>query len=259
VDWHEGAAQVLAFLAVPLRKACEATAASSGTSGGTAPEAVLQQELHAAAWEVVDLVPHMAQVLQALSAEGADADTLACLCQNYAATASLLDDGGSGLGGICSSSELAAWAAAADAGVRLLPLLAQWNADWQQLAADQAPAHPDAACNLAELLLHTLAVGGSHLADERVSGGGATQAAAAGGKPQPTPAYLAKQLCRVHKSTCSLVHWLRVEGNPALMPGCFDTDLWFQLLEALHSQLRAALDQLHLAGDESRSKIFQGG
>ena len=38
---------------------------------------------------------------------------------------------------------------------------------------------------------------------------------------------MARQLCRLHKSTCSLVHWLRVEGNPALMPGCFDTDLCF--------------------------------
>jgi hypothetical protein len=256
VEGHEGAARVLAFLAVPLRKVCEPAAASTGASGGATLEGMMRrQELHAAAWEVVDLVPHMAQVLHALWAQGADADALVGLCQNYGAAASLLGDAGSGLGGICSGSELAAWAVAADAGVRLLPLLAQLHADWQRLPAGQAMSRPDAAVGLAELLLHYLAVGSSHLADERVNGGGATQQAAAGSEPQPTPAFLAKQLCRLHKSTCSLVHWLREEGNRALMPDCFDLDLWFQLLEALHSQLRAALDVLDAAGEESEELL----
>ena len=153
------------------------------------------------------------------------------------------------MGGACGS-ELAAWAATADASVWLIPLLAQWNAAWQQLPADQAPAEPHAAAVLFESLICKLTICGSELAEEWVNEGVAIQDAAAGSE-QPTPAHLARQLCRLHKSTCSLVHWLFVSSNQALMPDCLGTDLWGLLLEALHMQLGSAHSLLAAAGEES--------
>jgi hypothetical protein len=248
VAWHRGAAAMVAALSVALLQSHHAAVGSSsssssgrnGTSGAAPPEAALRRELQAAAWEVVDLVPHMARVLQVLSAERADVDDLASVCQNYAAAVSLLGMQGVTLAGIRSGSELAAWAAAADSAARLLPLLAQLNAGWQGLPEE-------AAFLLAKFLLLSLTTGSSYLAYAWVNSGVVTRGTAAC-SGQPPAAHLAKQLCRLHKSSCSLAHWLWVEGNHALMPGCFDAELCCQLLEAVHWLMLAAQDLLKTLG-----------
>ena len=240
--WHQGAVCVFSQLAAQLQQACDsAVASSSGSaSGGAVLEAIPRQETQAAAWEVVDLVPHVAQVLQALSAGSAGAEPPARVCQNYAIAAGLLgDDGFSGLDGIRSNAELASWAAAANVGMRLLPLLVRLNADCHTLSPERVWLQPDAANRLLQALL-SLATGGSTLAQLWVNGRAATQDAAAAGSRQPTPAHLANQLCRLHKSTCSLVHWLAVSSNQVLLPGSVIAHIWPHLLEALHSQLLAA-------------------
>ena len=178
VAWHRGAAAMVAALSVALLQSHHAAVGSSsssgrnGTSGAAPPEAALRRELQAAAWEVVDLVPHMARVLQVLSAERADVDDLASVCQNYAAAVSLLGMQGVTLAGIRSGSELAAWAAAADSAARLLPLLAQLNAGWQGLPEE-------AAFLLAKFLLLSLTTGSSYLAYAWVNSGVVTRGTAA--------------------------------------------------------------------------------
>ena len=97
---------------------------TAGTGAGLSSFA--GQQLSIATWVAVGLIPYMASTLRAVAADlPATAGRIVDLSAWYGAALSLLSPAGSvPTFSIGSWEQLAAWAAAADAGLRLLPLLA---------------------------------------------------------------------------------------------------------------------------------------
>jgi len=86
---------------------------------------VIMQAAATVAWNFVEAVPHMAAMLEALAADDSIATRWPALVCNWLAVAAevLLTQSPARISS--SSSQLAAWAAAADASLRLVPTLVQ--------------------------------------------------------------------------------------------------------------------------------------
>lgn len=152
----------------------------------------------ARAWELVAAVPLIASAIRALMA-GAAADASGSLaapaemCIGYSAALLAVHDQ---LGHTCSAPQLATWAAAAEALLRLLPLLLQLDATLQQLpvGSKNRPAAGHLACQLAMLLWNSPAL------QEGDTALGATAADA-------ERSALSQQLALAHLACCRVAHW----------------------------------------------------
>ena len=233
----------------------------------------------AAAWEVTRAVPAMAAALLALQLP-AEAKHGEELCVLFAAALDLPTLVNSGVWG---SEEAAAAVAAADAGLRLLPRLADIDAATAAAAAaggpaashlprsqpprlpprqvgeeeEEAQARPPAGMQLAEALF--LQVWDStllDLGDWADADWGDDSSPADGpswtGRParaQVVPASLARQLWFLHSRACRLVHWLLAEpGRAALVPRLLPDGGWEDLVESLHSLMGLAKRALRADG-----------
>jgi hypothetical protein len=153
-------------------------------------------------------MPRMARVLHQLAADssGCSQPHLAGACAGYVSALQLVN---LAHGGIRSWDELGAWAAAADAGLRLLPLLADLDAHWRQLAPSTQPrgALRQEAAQLSAVLVAAL---WEHWAQSAYEWADAVFSDAAA--PMPT-APLLQQLWQLHSTACRLVHHLAGGGK----------------------------------------------
>ncbi len=220
---HMGAAQLLAVLCAP--------GGSSRLAESTGREV---------AWRFVEAAPHIAAVLAALAADdGIEAWQLAQMCDGLAAAAAALL---TRLPDISSDSQLAAWAAACGATVRLKPTLLELHERCQSASREflqRAPLH--LAGRLASLLDEVsgafIYTGAKHAAP---------QAAAAANEQ------LVRQLWAVHTSMCRLVAWLAADpsgGRAEVLPGgSADGIVW--LLQGFSSVRHILLMEAGCAIDE---------
>lgn len=236
VSMHMLAASLLADLSqhlMDLPPASEGSGSSSrsgfevGSSSGAADAAATRR---AVAWELVAAVPHIAASIQALVA-GAAAGELTFLRDRASAVRmycfALVTLPTELPSGPCSAAQLSAWAAAAEASLRLLPLLLQAHTAFQQLPAQEDAR--SAAGRLAAQIVHLVwSVNPNRLAP-LAGGGGSTAEAAAAGELQG-------QLARAHLAVCRLTHWLAqraAEGDAVAPPGSEwapSAQAWYLLL-----------------------------
>jgi hypothetical protein len=198
-------------------------------AGSSSQQEQEQREQTAVAWEVVRLVPHMAALLQACAADMRQQSPLDLMgtMQRFQRCIWVLQH----LGPLHDTQRLADWAAAADAALRLLPLLARLQGDTSALAQppgrllqqqpqqhDQQQAQqaqqaqwdmcgaPDMAELLATQLLQAVWLRSSGLlaprpiSDCQVPG-------------QPSLDAAAALLFQLHSSSCRLLHWLAAKDS----------------------------------------------
>ena len=138
------------------------------------------------------------------------------------------------------------WAAAADAGMRLLPLLGQLDASWQE-REDLGPAAVQGAAQaIATLLCRMLFVGSAGAWAWACRPGSAALTADARDS-------LAAQLAQLHSRGCRLLHWLAAGDNRAMLPS-IDTD-WDLLQELLCRQFAAAASLWGEDGSSSQQHV----
>ena len=172
-ELHSAAARLLIIMCEPLLpregEAESSSGAADGTSssagckdaGSPANSATSSDSQRCAALEVAGLVPHMAAVLRLLAANsGCSQSCLATICTSYAA-ALLLPC--CGPGDFRSHEELGTWAASAEEGLRLLPLLSRLAVVSEVLQG--------AAASLSKQLLALWLVGGRLAVDLMLSAG----------------------------------------------------------------------------------------
>lgn len=219
-----------------VASACVNTAHGSGRIVAHAlvmrPRQCPPEEQRAAAWQVVHLVPHAAAMLRSLAADNEQPrEVLHSVCRNFNGGLMLLEN----LQGCpAQPAQLQAWAAAAEAGLRLQPLLADPAWHLAQPEADhpwhssEAMHYPDAVSNLSNLLL-------KHLWLEPP-----LSSASTGGTAAAISASTARQLWQLHSTGCRLLHWLAADSDRQLSAaelgwaGClrqllFGADRVFQL------------------------------
>ncbi|KAI7844407.1 hypothetical protein COHA_002001 [Chlorella ohadii] len=160
----------------------------------------------AAAWPFVEAVPRLAAMLAALAADDsipASYVDIACYGLQLAGYGLLQH-----LPPISTDSQLAAWAAAVDAPLRLAPVLLQLQERCRSVNDSQAPLR------LSQQLLGLL--GSAEAAATHVKG---KHAAA---QPAAADERLVQQLWALHTSMCRLVAWLATDpggGRAAVLPG----------------------------------------
>jgi hypothetical protein len=196
---------------------------ASGSSSGSASTG------QRAAWELVRLVPHAAACIQALAAGGeCPRSTVAAIC-GYLGLALRLLSAVQLASCTPTAAQLEAWAAAAEAGVRLQPLLARLHSeaaeeDGEQQQQQQQQQQPFEILSMR--LLDNLWAG--MLCPQLPLGGAADDA----GRTS-----LAQRLWRLHSTSCRLLHWLAADSSRCLAAfstmGAYD---WELLSSALDSQ-----------------------
>ena len=211
-----------------------AGAAASDASGSSGPAASAahpgSERQRLAAWEVVRLVPNVALVLRQLAAGGSSACTQDRLAGAFAGYAAALQLVGSRQGGIRSWDELGAWAAAADAELRLLPLLADLDARWRHLAPAEQPCEllRTAPCELSLQLVSAVWQRAASAASVWVIGDGVDEPAAA--IASEAPAALSQRLWQLHSTACRMVLWLAARSSDMYVQD------WCFRLQALNLQ-----------------------
>ncbi len=204
LDMHLCAAGLLAACCNGLSQS--PAAASNGSSGGSdssgssSGDTAADGDRLALAWELVAAVPHMCSSVRTLthSAAADDFSSLkvqARIVSSYGVCFSQLLV--KVLSVPCSAAQLTAWAAAAEASMRLQPVLVQLDAALQQLPDDspERQAMRLLACQLVCVLSSCPAL---------LEGGSSGSSAAA----DPATAALRRQLCQTHLAGCRLAHWL---------------------------------------------------
>jgi hypothetical protein len=214
---HANAARLLCAVCIALlgddaleaadpARSSQGSTESASTAGDLGRRAASSAEWQAAAWEVAGLVPHMAAAAAALSAiSGASQVVLAYTCSAYSYVLYRLLS----CSAISGQQQLETWAAAADVGLRLLPLRRQLDVRWQQ---QNVPAHLQrGAKSLAGSLLNVWSTGCYDALDwaNRFSNTVAADARAS----------LAGELAHLHGRSCRLLHWLAAADNRATLPG----------------------------------------
>ena len=181
--------------------------------GSNRAAAVCTADLQGAAcWEMIGLVPHLAAVLDWLGRLPAGSTGLQQVQAFYCTAFTMLLSWRDELGSFSSQQQLRAWAAAADAGLRLLPLLCHWQLDasWQQLdvrTVQQAPAGTVASSILG------LWRDGCITAWSWADGSGSMASA-------EERASVAGQLAQLQSRSCRLLHWLAAAPDDcAVLPG----------------------------------------
>ena len=175
-------------------------------------------------------MPHMAAVMRALWAGSSSnlRQALPGTCYSFAAALYCQDTRRISIG---SQQQLEAWVAAADAGMRLLPLLRQLDARWRQ-QQDLQPAVQEAAVLTSRRLLRMILVGSTGAWASALQSGSALAADARAG--------LAEQLAQLHSRSCRLLHWLAAEDNRAVLPNSGSAQDWHLLQQCICAQFDAA-------------------
>lgn len=203
LDLHFHAAQLLALCCRGRvqRPAATGDSSSGGGGGDSSSDAapLLSSEQLAAAWELMAAVPHIAAAIRALVA-GANARApdssreQALVVTNYGYALAALPVELQLM--LCSAAQLSTWAAAAQAGLRLQPLLLQLSAASQEFPASSP--EQVAAGQLAAQLLAVVWM--CPFQEEGAAGSGAAA--------EPEPVALRHELLQAHLAGCRLVHWL---------------------------------------------------
>ena len=216
-EQHAGAAAVLARLLAPTGRVCLPPGMRT-----------------AATWPVMEALPRIAAMLASLAADGSIPEVqLALLCHGLRPAAVLLEPHPA----ITSTSQLAAWAAAAKAALRLMPNLQQLHERCRSLDIELLQQAPGMLLQELLGLLNGVYAAGEYVQDQRSN------------QQQPSAAnkHMTQQLWALHTSMCRLVAWLAADpwgARAALLPegttasvevllDCFST-LRFALLEEVH-------------------------
>ena len=205
--------------------ACE-QGGSSGGDGGSGSAAVVSasaEEQQEAAWHVVRLVPHLAELVRSLAADASfPGDRLASACTSFHTALHLLFELR-----IASREQLASYAAAADAALRLQPMLVALYASWRQQGW-RVPA------DLSQMLqmLWCEGIRAVHAWQKEEASGVGHRG------PPPVPAPLARNMWQLHSTSCRFVHWLdATAGDSRCLPA---GPRWPALLDALCGHYEAA-------------------
>ena len=246
VQLHINAALLLYACTLPM---AEKLRAEQG--GGSTPAAGLpagsSDHRQQAAWQLVALVPRLASAIQVL-ADDPDAATaypddpdawsrkLSAVCEGLAGAVRLLR---------ClaeqpaSPAQLASWAAAAAAGLRLQPLLLQLDASFQQrgLGTGGNGTAFNGAQQVSAVLLSHLFQGMPSLQE---------QGDAAAADSATAQRSLALRLWELHSTAARLCHFLARRGSPLLAGSALlsPTELWASLLQTLEQIFTEALQAL---------------
>ncbi len=177
---------------------------SGGSGSGGSAEAGMSGELPMVAWELIAAVPHMCSAVRAVApcTAAADLSSLGVHAKMFSLYSGCLPWLPAWLAyAPCSATQLAAWAAAAEAGLRLQPVLVQLDAALQQLP-DGSPER-QAVGRLAGQLM--VAVCGPVPAMEASPSGGRAAS-------EPATAAFGSQLLQAHLAGCRLAHRLSQQG-----------------------------------------------
>lgn len=220
---------------------CSSSASRNNSSGGRAGSEGCSSGSNGyrqqAAWQLVALVPRLAAIVRALAeVPTASPGVLQGACSNVAAALCLL---------VVlykqspSAAQLASWAAAAAAGVRLQPLLLQLDERFQRVQQRPAAGGSEAAGaqRLSRVLLAWL-----------------WRSKPAFGQPPASTSteeweQLAASLAELHSAGCRLVHFMVSRGSPALAGRLSDdpADDWSEhsvALTLIHCEMYDAHAQL---------------
>lgn len=158
--------------------------------------------LQAASWVYVEALPGIATMLAGLAADGSiPALRLAVICFQLLAADSVL------LGkmlAIRNDSQLAAWAAAADATLRLMPTLLQLHERCQCLDDNDLRQAPLTLSQQCLALLMNVVSAQQYMRQQR-----------GGEEPAPTDGQLAVQLWLLHTRVCRLLTWVAADSSGA--------------------------------------------
>jgi len=179
-----------------VKSAAAAQPAAPDVAQGDASSSASNQQLSVGLWAILRLVPCMARTLRAvvadLPATAVDVETLALVYENVLQLLDLAKQNGTWQ--IGSWEQLSQWAAAADAGLRLSPTLAEAHASLGQWRATGLPL----------TLFACLASDASRMASEWHDNNLPV--------PPASREALASQLWQLHSSAARLVHF---SGNGA--------------------------------------------
>lgn len=201
------------------------------------------RERSVAAREMLQLLPAVAGALHGLEADSlCPADDLALMCRNYSAAVRLVTE----YGGTDSWEQLAPWAAAADAAVRLAPLLLQLGdcgcREGSSLQPERQSGPHLQASRMWTDVWHEAA---RRLFDWlAVSGSGGRSRRPPEGWGQAEFSALAAQLWQLHSSGCRMLHWLAAQGSTAVLWWVYCelevTGCWRLLLRLLDKTFQSA-------------------
>ena len=253
-DLHGGAVQVLKRCAFGMAQqvgagssgAAPAEPASSSSAAATAEPA--PNDVQQAAWRLVGLVPRLTSIIQAL-ADDPDAATahpsgpdawsheLSITCGNLSFALRLVS---------CleqqsaTPAQLASWAAAAAAGLRLQPLLLRLDASFRQLGSLRRRDLQETlggAQRLSAALLEHVWQDMPSLQEEEDAAAAHSEAAQRS---------LALRLWELHSAAARLCHFLVSRGSPALAgtQSLSDTEQWDALAHPLSFVFQDALEAL---------------
>jgi hypothetical protein len=194
------------------------------------------EQRQAAALEVLRLLPLHAAMVRAL-AVGSDCppQLLVTIVESWAMALVII----AWAGGVRRGEQLAAWVAAMDAGMRLLPVLEELDASWRQLGTGGAFISRPAA-QLAGFLLRELWLEGSRrtLAHAMPAGSVAVPHPLEPGQLAP----LADQLWQLHSTGCRLLHWAAgATAGDGTVAAQLTVIGWVDALHALHVQMMVCL------------------
>ena len=212
---HATAAKLLEVVCTALGDigaAAEGPAGSGQDSAGSTAAGRANQQ--AAAWEAIGLLPHMAAVVQAMSASSS-IQQMQATCLSYAHVVSQLSQRVA----ISSREQLGTLVAGVEAGLRLLPLLKQLDGSSQQQGI--GTGHSDFAYELLSMWKD-----GCFAAWTWADSSGSAEIGDA-------RAGAAAQLAQLHRRSCRLLHWLAAEGNCAVLPCEGGVEDWMYLQESL--------------------------
>ncbi|KAL4443555.1 hypothetical protein ABPG75_011292 [Micractinium tetrahymenae] len=229
------AGQLLGILCSQLQHASE----SAGTTNSDAA-ARLQRDSLAAAWHVVELFPHAANTLEGLLADDAPATGMKELaCGGYCDALRQLR----AMNGMHNVRQVAAWAAAVQAAVALVPRLSACSSAWQA----SGDGGDGTGWNLAALLIErlcehiiqdsTIDAHSWSLTAQQAAAEAAAELAAHAVPRADGPVW---SLWRAHSATCRLVHWLAQEGAAEMAAEAWHVQGGFKALcQGLSLQLGA--------------------
>lgn len=257
VAMHCLAARLLAacygglLLPAAAGEAASAGGEDSHSGGSGRSSSAADKTRQAVVWELMALVPHICGALRVLVTSAA-MDDLGCLKMQADAVTNygdclrqLLYQ----LAGVpWSAAQLSAWAAAAEAGLRLQPLLQQLHAALQQQPLDSEGRR--AVGSLAAQLV-LLVWRSSQLKSQNTAGSSGRSGSSSNAQQlQPAEAAaLRRQLAQVHMAGCRLAHWMvqqTAAGAPTHLPAIGEAlPAWHWLLLGGLCKVLLSLQQLN--------------
>ena len=199
---HVTALELLAFVCSTVAESCssnEGSTGSSGAGGSGSSGAGGSSGAAAAAWELVRLVPLCTGFIQTLAADNACCYCTPAVCVFFSSALQLLPVARLNEHQ-ATPAQLVAWAEAAEAGVRLQPLMERLDGDRPQQHAQQQAQHAQRQ-QFAALAGQLLVLLSNPPRLQRPVG-------SAGGTPA-----LRWTLWRLHSAVCRLVHWHLAGGT----------------------------------------------